>query len=72
MYYCDTQSQNIQDWVLVLGVSVLVTVDVFLLILNIVISKAMGQYQAVLVPNKDQIRTVSGVTIQKLLMTMST
>ena len=53
--------QNIRDSVLELGVLILVSTDLVILILNIVISKALGQFEVTLVPNKDQTRTVSGV-----------
>ncbi len=54
--------QNIQDWVLAVGVVVFVVIDILLLVLNLVISEALGQSELSVVPNRDNIRTVTGVS----------
>ena len=50
-------SQNMQDWILGLGVLVFVIIDLILLFLNITIGEALGASTAVLVPNRDNPRT---------------
>ena len=53
--------QNIRDWVMALGVLVLVVIDLILLILYISINYHLG-YDVVLIPNRDRPRSVSGVS----------
>ena len=54
--------QNIQDWVLALGVVVFIVVDILLLVLNLIISEALGQSKLSVVPNRDNPRTLTGVS----------
>ena len=54
--------QNIQDWVLAVGVVVFVVIDILLLVLNLIISEALGQSELSVVPNRDKPRTVTGVS----------
>ena len=54
--------QNIQDWVLAVGVVVFVVIDILLLVLNLIISEALGQSELSVVPNRDNPRTVTGVS----------
>ena len=54
--------QNIQDWVLAVGVLVFVVIDILLLVLNLIISEALGQSELSVVPNRDNPRTVTGVS----------
>ena len=53
-----------QDWVLGLGVLVFVTIDLILLFLNITIGEVLGASTAIHVPNRDNPRTVTGVSIK--------
>ena len=56
------QYQNIKDRVLALGILVFVIIDVILLCLNTTITETRGSSMAmVLVPNRDNPRTVTGV-----------
>jgi hypothetical protein len=54
--------QNIQDWVLAVGVVVFVVIDILLLVLNLVISEALGHSELSVVPNREKLRTVTGVS----------
>ena len=54
--------QNIQDWVLAVGVVIFVVIDILLLVLNLIISEAVGQSELSVVPNRDNPRTVTGVS----------
>ena len=54
--------QNIQDWVLAVGVVVFVVIDILLLVLNLIISEALGQSELSVVLNRDNPRTVTGVS----------
>ena len=56
-----------QDWVLGLGVLVFVIIDLILLFLNITIGEALGASTAVCVLNRDNPRTVTGVSINKCI-----
>ena len=56
--------QNIKDWVQMLGVLMFVTIDLTLLTLNIIIGEALGTSKAVLVPNKDNPHTLTGVRLK--------
>lgn len=57
-----TPVQNIQDWVLAVGVVVFVVIDILLLVLNLIISEALDQSELSVVPNRDKPRTVTGVS----------
>lgn len=64
--------QNIQDWVLALGVLVFVVIDILLLVLNLIISEALSQSELSMVPNRDNPRTVTGVSTLNQLLIMIT
>ena len=50
-----------QDWVLGLGVFVFVVIDLILLFLNITIGEVRDMSKAILIPNKDNPHSVTGV-----------
>ena len=56
------QYQNIQDWILALGVLVFVIIDIILLLLSTTITETIGQSMAIPVPNRDNPRTITGVS----------
>ena len=62
-YFIEQILQNIKDWVQMLGVLMFVTIDLVLLTLNVIIDEALGASEAVLVPNKDNPHTITGVRI---------
>ena len=64
--------QNIQDWVLALGVLVFVVIDILLLVLNLIISEVLSQSELSMVPNRDNPRTVTGVSTLNQLLIMIT
>ena len=53
--------QNIEDWILALGVLVFVIIDIILLLLNATITETLGLSMAISIPNRDNPRTVTGV-----------
>ena len=53
--------QNIEDWILALGVLVFVIIDIILLLLNATITETLGLSMAIPIPNRDNPRTVTGV-----------
>ena len=53
--------QNIEDWILFLGVLLFVVIDLILLFLNITIGESLNASEASLVPNKDNPRILAGV-----------
>ena len=65
--------QNIEDWALILGILLFVLIDLILLLLNTIISETTEpSRKLVLVPNKENPRTVEGVRIHCLCVNIST
>ena len=57
-------NQNVEDWVLALGILVFIVIDLVILSLNVIIGEALGALKVILVPNKENPRTVAGVRQQ--------
>ena len=62
-HYAYAYIQNVQDWILAFGVLVFIVIDLTLLFLNLTAGEILGASEAVLVPNKDKPRTVTGVRL---------
>ena len=62
-HYAHVFTQNIQDWILAFGVLVFIVIDLTLLSINLTAGEILGASEAVLVPNKDKPRTVTGVRL---------
>ena len=60
--YIQCLYQNIKDGVLALGILVFVIIDIVLLILSTALTEIVGQSMVILVPNRDNPRTVTGVS----------
>ena len=59
---CHDQYQNIEDWILALGVLVFVIIDIILLFLYTIITESIGESMVIPVLNRDNPRTVTGVS----------